>query len=178
LYLDQSLKRFINKDKASKLFHKIATKSEINKAMYTEHFCQSIARTSLFNSMHQKMHHFFYYPYLDQSFANFNLLVPSKLKLEKKIAKKAFHEEALKPSFNRPRQGLSLAYEWLGNDLLSWTEKILLKTPHPIDNFFNQSTIKFMLRTHAKEKYDFGAYLWSLVVLKKWLILKKVSIKD
>lgn len=178
LYSNQSLKRFLTKEKASKLFYKLATKSEVNKAMYTEHFCQSIARTSLFNSMHQKMHHFFYYPYLDKSFADFNLLVPSKLKLEKEIAKKAFHEEALKASFNRPRQGMSLAYEWLGNDLLSWTEKILLETPHPIDDFFNQSTIKFMLRTHAKEKYDFGVYLWSLVVLKKWLILKKVSIKE
>ena len=42
---------------------------------------------------------------------------------------------------------------------------------------FNQSAIRFMLDAHNK-KYDFGAYLWALVTLKKWSIHKGATLTN
>jgi len=52
----------------------------------------------------------------------------------------------------------------------------LLNTNHSVDKLFNKKSIKFMIEAHAEKKYDFGAYLWALVTLKKWAIIKNISL--
>ena len=186
LYTDYFKKEVYSKDffdevkkkpklKAINLFNDLDLSNDVNKAMYTEYYCMSLARNSLFNSMHQEFIHFFYYPYLDTKFADHNLENPAHLKLEKIIAKKAFASKGLNPSFERDRQGMSISYEWLGAELKEWMENILLNTEHSIDALFNQESIKFMIRTHAEKRYDFGAYLWALLTLKQWAINKKIT---
>ncbi len=162
--------------KAINLFNNLKLTNDVNKAMYTEYYCMSLARNSLFNSMHQKFLHFFYYPYLDTKFADHNLQNPAHLKLEKIIAKKAFASKGLDSSFSRQRQGMSISYEWLGDELKDWTEEILLNTNHSVDKLFNKKSIKFMIEAHAEKKYDFGAYLWALITLKYWAIKKEVTL--
>ena len=165
------------KTKAVNLFNSLNFKTDANKAMYTEYYCLSLARNSLFNSMSHNFMHMFYYPYLDTKFANHNLETPTHLKLEKKIAKLAFNSHDLQPSFERKREGLALAYEWLGDELKDDVEDILFNQKHPLDKLFNQSAIKFMLDAHNK-KHDFGAYLWALVTLKKWSIHKGATLTN
>ncbi len=162
------------KSKAIDLFNNLKLSNDVNRAMYTEYYCMSLARNSLFNSMHQKFIHFFYYPYLDTKFADHNLENPAHLKLEKIIAKKAFASNDLNPSFQRDRQGMSISYEWLGDELKEWVENILLDNEHPIDALFNKESIEFMIKAHSEKRYDFGAYLWALVTLKQWAINKKI----
>jgi asparagine synthase (glutamine-hydrolysing) len=164
------------KRKAIDLFNNLKLSNDVNKAMYTEYYCMSLARNSLFNSMHQKFLHFFYYPYLDTKFADHNLQNPAHLKLEKIIAKKAFASKGLDSSFSRQRQGMSISYEWLGDELKYWTEEILINTNHSVDILFNKKSIKFMIKAHSEKKYDFGAYLWALITLKCWAINKKVTL--
>tara|TARA_Y100001935_G_scaffold253205_1_gene258827 strand:- start:1489 stop:3357 length:1869 start_codon:yes stop_codon:yes gene_type:complete len=178
LYSEHFLNKLSKKPKlkALNLFNNLELTNDVNKAMYTEYYCMSLARNSLFNSMHQKFLHFFYYPYLDTKFADHNLQNPAHLKLEKIIAKKAFASKELDSSFNRQRQGMSISYEWLGDELKDWTEEILINTSHSVDILFNKKSIKFMIEAHSEKKYDFGAYLWALISLKCWAINKKVTL--
>ena len=112
-------------------------------------------------------------PFLDHRFVEFAFSIPGASKLRrlkrKVILKKAFRTILPPEILNLPKRGFDPPIaRWLREDLREMASDLLLDESGRSRGYFQVPFIATILEEHNKEKEDWSALLWKLLILEIW----------
>lgn len=112
-------------------------------------------------------------PFLDHKLAEWAARLPAKYKVRglggKALLRETFAGDLPDMVNKRGKQGFGIPIStWWRGPLSSWLKEVLLKPPHPFNEWFNPDAIQQLLQEHEQGKEDHGKRLWTLAVLSVW----------
>lgn len=127
-----------------------------------------VDRASMMNSLEVRV------PMLDHKFAELSFKIPWNLKLKgnkkKYILKKSMENYLPANILNHPKQGFDVPLSlWFKSDLKEFVDDTLL-SPNPLlSKYLDTNYVKKIVADHKKDRRDFNAKIWSLIVFEEWL---------
>ncbi len=112
-------------------------------------------------------------PFLDQQLVEFAAGIPSKLKLKgmttKYILKRALQGIVPDEIIHRKKHGFGVPVgRWFRTSLKRYLHETLL-TPEALQRgYFNESSLRHLVKEHQSGKRDHGHRLWALLTLEIW----------
>jgi len=112
-------------------------------------------------------------PFLDKELVEFAAQLPPSLKLKGKetkyILKLLAQSELPEKIIRKPKHGFAFPIEdWLRKDLKDMSFDLLLSSNGKLDNFLERGEMKKMLEDHQSKGKDYGAQIWTLLLLELW----------
>lgn len=116
-------------------------------------------------------------PFLDHVFAEFVARLPETHKLRGKTGKyllrKAFASDLPEEVLQHRKQGFGIPLGlWFKTHLAAWAEAEL--TSAVMARYFRLEELKNILSEHQSGRRDHGRRIWTLIVLKAWLVEQKM----
>jgi len=112
-------------------------------------------------------------PFLDKELIEFAAQLPSSLKLKGKktkyILKLLAQSELPEKIIRKPKHGFAFPIEdWLRKDLKEMSFDLLLSSTGKLDSFLERREIKKIMEDHHSKRKDYGAQIWTLLLLELW----------
>ncbi len=109
-------------------------------------------------------------PLLDHEFMEMVAAIPSRLKLHgstgKYIFKKSFESMLPNNILYRPKQGFAIPLaQWLRRELKEVAHKAIIQDE---DGILDRSYLQKLWKQHQAGTFDRSAYLWSVMMFRKW----------
>lgn len=112
-------------------------------------------------------------PFLDKELIEFAAQLPYSLKLRGKRTKyilKLLAQSKLPAEIiKKPKHGFAFPIEdWLRKDLKEMSFDLLLSSTGKLDSFLERREIKKIMEDHHSKRKDYGAQIWTLLLLELW----------
>lgn len=112
-------------------------------------------------------------PLLDHRIIEFVAQLPENLKINngdrKYLLKNIVHEYVPKSIMDRPKMGFGVpVFNWLRNDLKSFTEEFMNEKAFALHGLFNQSGVNHIMNQFYKGDRNYNSLFWYLLMFQMW----------
>ena len=112
-------------------------------------------------------------PFLDHRIVEFVAQLPENLKIKngdrKYLLKKIVHEYVPKSIMDRPKMGFGVpVFNWLRNDLKSFTEEFMSEKAFAQHGLFNQHGVNHIMNQFYKGDRNYNSLFWYLLMFQMW----------
>jgi asparagine synthase (glutamine-hydrolysing) len=112
-------------------------------------------------------------PLLDHRIIEFVAQLPENLKINngdrKYLLKNIVHEYVPKSIMDRPKMGFGVpVFNWLRNDLKSFTEEFMNEKEFALHGLFNQQGVNHIMNQFYKGDRNYNSLFWYLLMFQMW----------
>lgn len=113
-------------------------------------------------------------PLIDPQITKFSAMLPTSLKIRKGkgkwILRQVLFRYVPKELIERPKKGFSVPVsDWLRGPLKDWAEGLLDANLIEKQGYLDSALIQSRWSEHIKDKRDWGAQIWSVLMFQLWL---------